>query len=235
MKRSFYTLYLISLVGFFVFVNAFRFYKQNVLAESIPVNEFPRIAIRNHFGEYKTIDDYKGKTILVDFWFSACPLCLDEMKYFPELLKRYDDLVIMSFSVDSESHTKKVLENKPKPWTFLITDNPRWTFYNVDRKEKNGYVEVLKVGSFPTYFLINKNGEIISSPRNAIYSVEKELGGLSSLGLSFDNYLDEYDFKDIIELFLLFNLLAGVALLSVFILKRDVFNQYIANVHHNQE
>lgn len=203
-----------------VAVVCYTFYRKNVITEPLAVQEFPRIAIKNHLGEYKTINDYKGKTILVDFWFSTCARCLDEMKYFPELLDQYDDLVIMSFSVDSEKLTANLLEKKPKPWSFIDKDNPRWTFYNVDKKEKNGYVDILNVSAFPAYFLIDKEGAIISSPRNAIYSVEKELGGWFSLSATYKNYLDEFDLRYILKIFGVFNLLVVILLPGVFFIKR---------------
>ena len=225
----FLRIYVLALMGYFSVVVAYSFYKENVGTKPLAVKSFPKITIKSHLGEYKTINDYKGKTILVDFWFSACPPCLDEMKYFPELLGRYDDLVIMSFSIDSESHTLKLLEEKPKPWNFIVKDNPRWSFYNVNRMEQNGYVDLLKVESFPTYFLIDKEGTIISAPKSAIYSVEKELGGLASLRLSFKNHLDEFNIKKVLKAFVLFNLIAGIVLLGIFFVKRDLLKRYISD------
>ena len=55
--------------------------------------------------------------LLVDFWFQGCQPCLEEMKYFPVLLKKdHNDLAI---SIDPKAATKKLLEQKPKPWDFL--------------------------------------------------------------------------------------------------------------------
>ncbi|MDO9395046.1 MAG: TlpA disulfide reductase family protein, partial [Herbiconiux sp.] len=94
-------------------------------------NGIPNFKLENQFGELKSFSDYKGKVLLVDFWFQACQPCLDEMKFFPELLKKYDsELAIMSISVDSKQATEYLLKQKLKPWNFLISDNKSWTFYN---------------------------------------------------------------------------------------------------------
>ena len=55
--------YLMALVCFLLMAVAYTFYKKNFKVEAIHVKDFPRIEIRNHLGEYKTIDDYKGKAL----------------------------------------------------------------------------------------------------------------------------------------------------------------------------
>jgi thiol-disulfide isomerase/thioredoxin len=222
--------YLLTLAGFLLMAFAYTFYMKNFKVQTIYVKDFPRIEIRNHLGEYKTIDDYKGKTLLVNFWISSCPYCLDEMKYFPDLLARYDDLAIMSLAVDSARVTEDVLKNKAAPWQFIVTDNPRWTFYNVDRTEKGGYADLLKIKTYPAYFLIDKNGEIISSPRNAIFAVERELSGLFSLRAAYKNYFDEFGAEDFTKAAVLFHLMVSVIFLLLFF-KRKYSNQYSPDNH----
>jgi peroxiredoxin len=148
-------------------------------------NGIPNFKLENQFGELKSFSDYKGKVLLVDFWFQACQPCLDEMKFFPELLKKYDsELAIMSISVDSKQATEYLLKQKPKPWNFLISDNKSWTFYN-DNKSDNSFVKELGVASYPTYLLFNKNGDLISTPFSGIAGVENELSGIFGLDLTF--------------------------------------------------
>lgn len=211
-------IYLMALVSFLLMSIVYTFYKKNFILESIHVNDFPRIEIKNHRGEYKTIDDYKGNTLLVNFWISSCPYCLDEMKYFPDLLNRYDDLAIMSLSIDSVSVTEEVLKNKAAPWQFIDTDNPQWTFYNVDIAEKGGYVDLLRLKTYPAYFLIDKNGEVLSSPRNAIFAVERELSGLFSLRATYKNYFDEFGSEDIVKAAVLFHLMVTIIFALLFLM-----------------
>jgi sensor histidine kinase YesM len=116
----------------------------------------------------------------------------------------------MSLAIDSASVTEEVLKNKAAPWQFIVTDNPQWTFYNVDRTEKGGYVDRLQLKTFPAYFLIDKNGEIISSPRNAIFAVERELSGLFSLRAAYWNYFDEFGFEDLVKAAVLFHLMVVI-------------------------
>ena len=146
--------------------------------------DLPNFKLENQFGELKSFSDYKGKVLLVDFWFQGCQPCLEEMKFFPELLKKYNsELAIMSISVDPKERTEYLLQEKPKPWNFLLSDNENWTFYNDNLKEKS-FVKELEVSSYPTYLLFDKNGELISTPFSGIAGVENELNGIFGLDLA---------------------------------------------------
>lgn len=68
LKRQWHFLvkvYVLALMCFLPMAVAYTFYRKNFKLETIHVKDFPRIEIRSHTGEYKTIDDFKGKTILV--------------------------------------------------------------------------------------------------------------------------------------------------------------------------
>jgi thiol-disulfide isomerase/thioredoxin len=171
------TFLLIALIGLYIY-----FVKVDKLESELKI---PQISLENQFGELKSFNDYKGKVLLVDFWFQGCIPCLEEMKFFPELLKKYDsELAIMSISIDPKEKTEYLLEQKPKPWNFLVSDDKNWTFYNNIFNGKS-LVEQLKVTSYPTYLLFDKNGELISTPDNGIAAVENELSGIFGHGLTF--------------------------------------------------
>jgi len=225
--QKFLTKYFIAnLIMLFLLFTLF-YYKnianqKNALTEKNGINEFPKISLKNQFGELKTINDYKGKIILIDFWFAGCPSCLREMKYFPKLLQKYHDkLVILSYSVDSEEITKKILDFKQKPWDFIISENPNWTFYNVNLREKNNLKNFLKIESFPAHFIINEKGKFIDSPKNIIYGVESKLSGFLSMNLTIDKI--EKDYKEIFfKYFLLFNIGVLLILIIQLIIKKII-------------
>ncbi len=168
---------LIAFIGLYIF-----FTKVNKLDSELKI---PQISLVNQFGELKSFKDYKGKVLLVDFWFQGCKPCLEEMKFFPELLKKYDsELAIMSISIDPKEATEYILKNKPKPWGFLPSNNKNWTFYNDNRKGES-LVKQLRIAEYPTYLLFDKNGKLISTPMSGIAGVENELSGIFGLDLTF--------------------------------------------------
>lgn len=177
--------YLIGLVAVYALLVIVAYYFLTNVTTINTDKNIPDQKIENQFGELRSFSDYNGKVLLVDFWFQGCQPCLEEMKYFPELLKKYDsELAIMSISIDSKEATRYLLENKPKPWDFLISDNNDWTFYNVNMKA-NSLITELPIVEYPTYLLFDKNGNFINTPFSGIAGVENELSGIFGLDLTF--------------------------------------------------
>jgi thiol-disulfide isomerase/thioredoxin len=202
---------LIALIGLYIY-----FVKVDKLASELKI---PQISLENQFGELKWFSDYKGKVLLVDFWFQGCKPCLEEMKFFPELLKKYDsELAIMSISIDPKEATEYLLKEKPKPWDFLISNNKNWTFYNDNRKDQSLVYE-LKITEYPTYLLFDKKGDLISSPNNGIGAVENELSGIFGHDLTFKTKR----YKEISEMFPSFIILYTVLIFLILFIQLLIF------------
>jgi peroxiredoxin len=207
--------YILSLLFFFLTIFIITFYIQNIGDREQLITNFPKITLKNQFGELKTIDDYKGKFILVDFWFSGCEACLEEMKFYPELLKKHKDLVILSISVDSQKRTQNLLNQKIKPWEFLEDKKLSWTFYNINNKNLQSF----KVKEFPTYFIIDKKGTLLGSPKSGLYAVESKLGNILTTKLSFEKYFHSFSRKDIFKIFRLYTILYILIILFNLLIK----------------
>lgn len=184
---------------------------QNVLSEQVSTSRFPDMPLNDQFGRPKTAYDFTGKLVVADFWFAGCQPCLEEMKYFPALLKKYNGrLTILSFTPDSREFTKKLLETHSGVWSFLEANNPDWLFLNYDAKQKGNIQEQLILGGFPSYFLIDSKGTYIGSPGSAVYGIEKELSGVFLLNLTYQKFFENYTSHDLRAVFVLFNLLVVI-------------------------
>ena len=150
--------------------------------------ELPDYPLLNQWRQIDRISEFKGKVVLVDFWFQSCAPCLAEMQQFPYLLEKYgDQLQIMSISIDPPPQTKRLLEEGPDPWSFIQKDNPNWTFYSDNRRVKS-YVRDLGISTFPSYLLISSEGEVLSCPRSGALAIDIHFQGYPSLKLA-GNYL----------------------------------------------
>ncbi len=139
-----------------------------------PGGNIPSVSLVDTEGRLAEVTDFPGKWVLVDFWFQGCAPCLAEMRQFPRLLEKYGDrLVILSVSIDPESRTRELLASRPGPWGFLRTDLPSWRFYNDKR-----LVNALGVRQYPTYVLIDPEGNWVASPQSGVLGVQSRLGGL---------------------------------------------------------
>lgn len=167
-------------VLFFVLAGYILLVRVNTLA---PRTALPDFTLIDQTGSPHSLKEYRGKWVLVDFWFSACAPCLAEMRQFPELLEEYEsELVILSISTDPKSRTMQLLNDKPEPWDFLSADHPSWRFFN-DNGRGNSYIKALGVRTYPTYLLIDPAGNWVSSPRSGVLGVETRLGGFPNMPL----------------------------------------------------
>ena len=140
------------------------------------------------------------------------------MKYFPELLKKYkSELTILSLSIDSREVTLKLLENKPKPFEFIESNNNNWIFQNDNIKDKS-YVNKLGINSYPTYLLFDKKGALISSPSSGIAGVEYKLGGLFDMNLTIKS--KKSIFIKFLALIIPYTILFGITFFLIRLIKR---------------
>lgn len=114
----------------------------------------PKFTLKDSNGKTVSLDDFKGKYVLIDFWASWCGPCREELPYVKELYKRYHQqgFEIISITKDEKSDLwKKAIEKeKIEPWThFSLLENHS----NIDKE--------YFVNGIPHKLLIDKNGMII--------------------------------------------------------------------------
>jgi len=80
--------------------------------EEEPVNA-PNFELEGIDGETYELNAFQGKKVIVNFWATWCPYCVEEMPDLTKLADTYsDDLVVLAVNVDeSESKINSFLEN----------------------------------------------------------------------------------------------------------------------------
>ncbi len=123
--------------------------------EPIPAADF---ALEDQYGNVHTLEDYKGKTIFLNFWATWCPPCRAEMPDIQKLYESYDTegddaLVVLGvaapgFSQEgSEEEIKAFLEDNGYTYPVLMdTEAELFYFYGIM--------------SYPTTFMIDRDGNI---------------------------------------------------------------------------
>lgn len=120
-----------------------------------------------------SLADYKGKTIILNFWATWCGPCLGELPVFKDYyttLKDRTDIIFLSYSLDTNpEELKKVIKQYDIKWPVL-TD-----FQGFNSKIVLDY----GVSGLPVTYLISKAGVIekisISSVSDLQYRVNKKL------------------------------------------------------------
>jgi len=104
-------------------------------------------------GKPLKLSDFRGKVVMLDFWGTWCPPCMDLVPHERELVAnhRNEPFVLLGVSVDhSISDIEKVEGNGKVTWR-------NWWFEGRDREE---VLKAWQVGAFPTIILIDHNGVI---------------------------------------------------------------------------
>jgi thiol-disulfide isomerase/thioredoxin len=101
-----------------------------------------------------SLDEYKGKVVLLTFWFPGCGPCRGEFPHFQEVVNKYDknELAYIGINVFPEQDDYVVPFMKGTGYTFTpLRSTADWA------------QEVYKVRGQPTNFLIDKEGNIVYS------------------------------------------------------------------------
>lgn len=120
----------------------------------IPALDF---TLTDQFGNTHTLDQYKGKTILLNFWGTWCGPCRSEM---PDLQAVYEDygnnekdLVVLGVAAPNLGQ-----EGSAEDITAFLEENG-YTYPTLMNEDASLFYSY-GISSFPTTFMIDKNGNV---------------------------------------------------------------------------
>ncbi|EOZ93772.1 thioredoxin family protein [Indibacter alkaliphilus LW1] len=122
--------------------------------------ELPELKMKSIDGETVALDEFKGKVLLLDFWFTGCQPCLmlykTTLKPLKERLASIEDVEILSINVESseERWKKSVSEGK-------YTSPEGHNFY-IGKRTEHPFLKHYKVNGFPTLMVVDKDGKLYS-------------------------------------------------------------------------
>lgn len=113
--------------------------------------------LKDQYGNEHKLSDYRGKTVFLNFWATWCPPCRQEMPYIEEIYNEYnknqDDVIILGVASPevgregTQEHVEKYLQKEG--FTFPVAMDI-----------KGGTMYKYGINSFPSTFIINKEGYI---------------------------------------------------------------------------
>lgn len=149
----------INQIGF----DAYKNYKMEGTA-------FPKFSFKDLDGNLVTNESMKGKIIVIKCWYIHCTPCIKEFPQVNKLVEEYKDrkdIIFMSLAEDSAEQLKTFLARKPLSYSVI----PDMKVY---------MNEALQLNSFPTHFILNKEG-LISKVLPNFESLEVALAKESKL------------------------------------------------------
>lgn len=143
--------------------------ERSALSSEQAENPAPSFELADIDGELVSIDDFKGRVILLNFWATWCGPCKREIPDFIDLQNEYGDdgLTIVGIALDEHSLVTAFVKEWEINYPVLIgTEEVSMRYGNIR--------------SIPTTFIIDRSGAVVKSyvglqPRSVIEADVKAL------------------------------------------------------------
>ncbi len=150
----------------FIDIAEYHQYKEVLVHQQDDMKDYPPLVIDEKLPEVELLDingyttplsRFEGKVIYLEFWASWCDPCIQQLPYTRELRKEYEgkDVIFVYISLDEEEEDwKKMVEKKEIEGIHLHV--------NPNRQPDVDFINKCHVESVPTYFIIDKEGKLIT-------------------------------------------------------------------------
>lgn len=92
----------------------------SVWAADAAVGDFYQQSFSTLGGESRSMADYLGKPLLVNFWATWCPPCVKEMPDLDALSQEFPDVRFLGVAVDTTGNVNKFLLKTPVSYDILV-------------------------------------------------------------------------------------------------------------------
>lgn len=109
----------------------------------------PNFTLENLDGEEVSLEEYRGKIVMLNFWATTCKFCIKEMPDMNKLQEENEDLVILAVNVrERKDKVKNYIENGGYDFEVLLDT-------------KGDIAMDYLVSAFPTSYFIDKEGILL--------------------------------------------------------------------------
>ena len=130
------------------------------------VSHAPGFTLPDLEGRMISLEDFKGKVVIVSIWATWCAPCRAEAPYLEKLYQTFkgDDFILLAISIDEDGKRSIVPFMERKKLSFPVLLDP----------EKN-IMELFGAEMIPESFIIKKDGTIASKVEGAYDWSSKEM------------------------------------------------------------
>lgn len=118
-------------------------------------------------GKIYSLSDFKGKVLVIDFWFNGCVGCKQMVPVLEELENEINNQSIqfISIGIDKRDSWLKGIGRYSSPNSLQL--------FTEGRSSDHPMMKYLNIYSYPRIIVVDKDGEILSAPPDPRYNKER--------------------------------------------------------------
>jgi len=165
MKKLLPAFLALILFGLLVYIGVNQEKSEHYTLATQKGQEIPNVTLTTPDGKKVSIEKFKGKVLLINFWATWCPPCQEEIPMFKEIYKKYKDkgFEILAINMDPEN-LKDYLKKNPLPFPVFV----------INEEVENAF----NIPGLPTSYLVDRNGTIVKVRLGIYRELEKDLKNL---------------------------------------------------------
>jgi peroxiredoxin len=113
----------------------------------------PQLALEDSAGKQLTLNEYRGRVLVLDFWATWCHGCKEEIPWFAEFQRKYGEegLTVVGVSLDEDGWkvVKPFIKAASVPYRIVLGND--------------GTAKAYGIGNMPDTFLIDRDGRIAAT------------------------------------------------------------------------
>ena len=102
------------------------------------------------------LTDFEGRLVLLDFWYMSCYPCVQAIPHLTDIYEKYKDEGLTVLGLNPFDNKEKNRKRLPE---FIKYNKLTYPIIFVDKE----VTQIYNVRGYPTFYIVNKNGEILFS------------------------------------------------------------------------
>jgi peroxiredoxin len=121
--------------------------QQQIMADMIG-KKAPDFSLKDMNGKLWTLSELKGKAVVLNFWFTSCPPCNQEMPELNQLVKDYQgkNVMFLALTFNDVQNVNEFFKNRTFAYTILPSSKETDKLY--------------QISSWPTSLVIARDGKV---------------------------------------------------------------------------
>jgi peroxiredoxin len=134
--------------------------------------ELPNVTLPTLEGENVSLHNLRGKIVMLAFWASWCPRCMDELIYLQGISKTSPDIVVIGINQESQNISKahkerirRSLKESKIDFTILVDENlDAWRTFCIN--------------ALPTSIILDKKGVVRFAEPNYYWATQDKIADI---------------------------------------------------------